>query len=363
MNTRQPLNNDGTLALHSLERIAERRNWLLYPAASGASYFRSFLNARHPDLADRVCGLSDRDSNKWGLSQEGLTVIPPERIAASDADIIIVCSSGGYDAIHDELRAALGPHLPIVLHDNIREYIDWEAEKSRLARLAWERNAPVPDISGHGKFFQSLPFAPGAYPVSSKGALTYRHLEHLRLPERLDGKSVLDLGASDCFYGMEALARGASELACLESFYWREKDGIAKNELVRRHFGMEYQRLDLDANEITHSDAGCYDLVFCLGLYYHLRDPFRLLRNLREITRERLYISGRTVVLDAPDPFHGSTQRASISMLSGRGFGKWTPNLRCLLDMLHIAGFEHTEVTFDFCPAGSMIATTAVQAW
>ncbi|MGE4292464.1 MAG: class I SAM-dependent methyltransferase [Desulfovibrio sp.] len=360
---RQPTNPDGTVALTSLDELSQERNWLLYPAASGASYFRSFLKERHPDLAGRAFALSDRDPNKWGLRQEGLDVIPPDRIAASGADRIIVCASGGFDAIHDELRDRLGPDLPIVLHDNIREYIDWEAEKSALARLVRERNLTAPDISGHGKFFQSLPFAPGAYPVSSKGALTYRHLEHLALPERLDGKTVLDLGASDCFYGMEALARGAASLSCLESFYWREEGGMAKNELVRRHFGMEYERLDLDANEITHGDVGSYDLVFCLGLFYHLRDPFRLLRNLREITRERLFISGRTVVLDAPDPFHGTTQRASISMLSGRGFGKWTPNLRCLLDMLRIAGFRNTEVTFDFCPAGSMIATTAVQAW
>src|SRR5690349_2768367 len=44
-------------------------------------------------------------------------------------------------------------------------------------------------------------------------------LPHLRLPQRLDGKRVLDVGAWDGFYSFEAERRGAQVLAT-DHFCW-----------------------------------------------------------------------------------------------------------------------------------------------
>jgi tRNA (mo5U34)-methyltransferase len=109
-------------------------------------------------------------------------------------------------------------------------------------------------------------------------------------------------------------------------------------------------------------------VTLCLGLYYHLRDPFFCLRKLYTMTSELLIVTGRTVRHAPFDPFapfdpSRPAQPASIMMLSDKSFGKWTANTHCLIDMLKIAGFSRVDVLFDFCPEGSFIASTAIAAY
>lgn len=359
----RPKNTNGTVSLTPLSDLENGKRLLLYPAASGSAYFYSFLQSERPDILPNIVGLADRDSNKWNLCQNDLSIYPPQGIADLAPDLIVICSSENFEAIRQDLRETHGLDIPVVLSDTIMEYARWETRHSALAQRVADRNPADLDLNPFDSFFHMLPLAKDTYPVFLKGGLTFRLLDQVKMPLNLEGKRVLDLGAADGFYSFEAKARGATDVLALENSYWNEGDGLKKLDYMSRYYELHIENQVIDVNELTINDVGAYDMVFCLGLYYHLRDPFRFFRNLRRIVKERLFISGRTISMPLYNPFpEQQGKAASYCMLSDTGFGKWTPNIPCLMDMLRMAGFEQVQVVFDFCPPGSSISSTALQA-
>ena len=346
-------------SLIPLARLEECRTLALYPAASGASYFLSYLRGQAPHLLGRILALGDRDPNKQGLTQEGYPVVSPEEIAALKPDCVLVCSYTVMDAV-TRLMADTGSR--VVLYDHVQEYLDWEAGRSALAAKV---AAESPDISGlpASRSMHAMPLGPGLYAPSDKGALTYRLLDLIRLDERMDGESVLDLGAAEGFYGFECEARGASRVMALESFGWQQGDGLDRFLAFRDLYGSRLEHRVQDVEELDPEDIGVFDEVLCLGLYYHLRDPFRFLRTVRRVTGKRLILSGRTVRMAVYDPYNRGEREASYMTMANKNFGKWLANVQCLRDMLAVAGFSRVDVVHDSCPAGSRIASTALHAW
>ena len=356
------LTDKGLLKLVSLKELESFDRWILYPAASGVKYFMSFLEDCNPELKNKIVALCDRDTAKWGLEQEGKTVLAPATLNENKPDLIILCSPSFADAMTKDLVEKHNVGVRIVLADTIAEYLEWESRTSSLATVAKSNDVSELNLTEFDKFFQSIPFASGVYPSSKKGVLTYQMLDQVQLPQDMKGKSVLELGASDCFYSFECMARGAEKVTAAESFYWEDADGLKKLELLKKHFGYDVGHLITDANKLTVDDVGQYDITLALGLFYHLRDPFLFFRNMRKITKDRLILSGRTVQIEIADPFLEGEQSASFSIMSNKSYGKWTPNTQCLVDMLLAAGFNDVEVVFDYCPKGSVIASTAVHA-
>lgn len=349
--------------LHSLQELTEFRRILLYPAASGAAYFLEFLRAQHGDICSRILCLGDRDPNKIGLLQSGLPVIAPADIPASQPDAVIVCSPELFESLADTFRATLGPQTPIFLADYFVEYLDWEARASALSRRPFDPATREAFPFAHApRFFHSMPLGNGVYPVSTKGMLTYRLLEQCRFPADLTGKTVLDLGAADGFYSLEAKARGAAAVTAVDWLYWKDSDGLQRFRWLQQGYGLEVETRLQDVNAIAAEDFEPVDVVLLLGLYYHLQDPFRVFRELRRLARERVIITGRTIRAALPDPFHSHGRQASVMVLSDNQAGKWTANTHCLLDLLRLAGYSRAEVVFDFCPDGSSIASTAIHA-
>ncbi|MGE4552097.1 MAG: class I SAM-dependent methyltransferase [Desulfovibrionaceae bacterium] len=346
--------------LTPLARLEAAETIALYPAASGAAHFLSFLRARAPHLLGRIAALGDRDPNKQGLTQEGYRVLAPEAFAALRPDCVVACSFPVLAAVRGLMGEAADR---VVLHDEIQEYLDWEAERSVLARRTAEAAPDLSGLAGLSRCMHAMPLGPGRYAPADKGALTYRLLDMIRLDERMDGASVLDLGAAEGFYGFECEARGASRVLALESFGWQQGDGLERFLAFRHLYGSRLEHRVQDVEELDPADIGVFDEVLCLGLYYHLRDPFRFLRTVRRVTGRRLILSGRTVRMTVFDPYAPGARSASYMTMGNRGFGKWLANVPCLMDMLRIAGFSRVDVVYDACPAGSLIASTALHAW
>jgi tRNA (mo5U34)-methyltransferase len=121
---------------------------------------------------------------------------------------------------------------------------------------------------------------------------TPRKLQRLRLPEDLRGKSVLDIGAWDGFFSFEAERRGASRVLALDSYAWNGSTWGSKRgfELARAALGSIVEDREMEVLDISPDKIGTFDIVFFLGVLYHMRHPLLALEKISSVTRELLVL-------------------------------------------------------------------------
>lgn len=104
------------------------------------------------------------------------------------------------------------------------------------------------------------------------------------LPRSLAGKSVLDVGSAIGYFCFEAEARGAARVLGVELREDRFRDALLLKEI--KGSTAEFLRQDVVLDPLTEQ----FDLVLLLNVIHHLKEPFRALRQLASITRERFVI-------------------------------------------------------------------------
>jgi tRNA (mo5U34)-methyltransferase len=165
-------------------------------------------------------------------------------------------------------------------------------------------------------------------------------LERLCLPD-LRGRTVLDIGAWDGFYSFEAERRGASRVLATDSFSWGGGGWGTKAgfELAREALGSRVEDLTIDVMDLAPDRTGQFDVVFLLGVLYHLRDPLRALERVASVTRECLVLE---TVVDLV-----GYDRPAMVFYPGRELNAdptnwWGPNVPALEAMLRTVGFART---------------------
>jgi hypothetical protein len=92
---------------------------------------------------------------------------------------------------------------------------------------------------------------------------------------------------------LKAGARGATmaDIAPLEHSLWSDFDAHC------RQLGVSgYGRVQLDVVEPPADCSGLvHDVVHCSGIIYHVPDPYRMVANLRKLTREHLILTSMVV--------------------------------------------------------------------
>lgn len=170
-----------------------------------------------------------------------------------------------------------------------------------------------------------------------------RKLQRLCIPEDLTGKSVLDIGAWDGFFSFEAEKRGASRVLALDSYAWNGSTWGSKRgfELARRALGSQVEDMELEVLDISPQTVGVFDVVFFLGVLYHMRHPLLALERMSKVTRELLVLETVVDLL--------STSRPAMAIYpDGALYGdpsNWNGiNLPALRAMLREVGFRRIEV-------------------
>jgi tRNA (mo5U34)-methyltransferase len=171
------------------------------------------------------------------------------------------------------------------------------------------------------------------------------------LPQDLRGKTVLDIGCNGGFFSLEMKRRGADRVLGLD---------FDEEYLAQARFAAKVEGLDIEFRKMSVYDVAAlgerFDIVFFIGVFYHLRHPLLALDLVHEhVARDLLvfqtlqrgstevaevaadYDFSETAVFDDPGypKMHFIEKRYSHDQTNW-----WAPNRACTEAMLRSAGFE-----------------------
>lgn len=168
-------------------------------------------------------------------------------------------------------------------------------------------------------------------------------LRRLHLPESLAGRTVLDIGAWDGFFSFEAERRGAARVLAVDSFCWSGEGWGSKAgfELARRALASKVEDRDIDVFDLSPAAVGTYDVVFFLGVLYHVRHPLLALEKVASVTQRQLILETKVDLLGCRTP--------AMAFYVGDDLNHdptnwWAPNVPGLRDMLRAVGFNSVQV-------------------
>lgn len=174
---------------------------------------------------------------------------------------------------------------------------------------------------------------------------TPARLKRIGMPERLDGLTVLDVGAWDGFFSFEAERRGAARVLATDYFAWKGPAWASREgfDFARATLGSKVEDLEIDVPAISPATTGRFDLVLFLGVLYHLKDPFSALERMAAVTKQLLIVETVVDLLNLRRPamaFYPTTE------LNGDPTNWWAPNILCLSEMLRACGFRKVECVY-----------------
>lgn len=161
-------------------------------------------------------------------------------------------------------------------------------------------------------------------------------LARFPIPADLSGKSVLDIGAWDGWFGFELERRGAT-LSAID---------VVENPrylAARRRMGSNSDYRTLDICDPKVLELGSFDIVLFLGVLYHVKHPLLALEHVCALTRDLACVE--SYVID-----HGDLDaKPSMEFYEGEElcgqFDNWVGlNCSCLMAMARTAGFARVDL-------------------
>jgi len=201
----------------------------------------------------------------------------------------------------------------------------------RATRETAERLASDTSIVWHQRFqLAETVWSPGVHDIE--------HLvDRLRLPARLDGLSVLDIGTSNGGAAFIAERRGAERVVGVDIYppshfgFDRIRGGLGSNADFVRASIYDLPRL-LDEQ---------FDVVLFLGVLYHLRHPLLAIDSLHKLTRGTVYVETAAC---AARPEVAHVEFYASDTLQADGSNWFVPSTTCLSDWFTSSGFTADRV-------------------
>jgi tRNA (mo5U34)-methyltransferase len=171
-------------------------------------------------------------------------------------------------------------------------------------------------------------------------------LSRLHLPSSLSGRSVLDIGAWDGFFSFEAERRGAARVVAADYYAWHGTgwgtgQGKAGFQLAREALGSRVEDVDVDVMDLSPERAGgTFDVVFFLGVLYHLPNPMLALERVASVARDFLVLE---TVVDMVGFGRPAAAFYPGRELNGDPTNWWGPNEAAVHGMLKAVGFTRVE--------------------
>jgi len=197
--------------------------------------------------------------------------------------------------------------------------MDAQSLQARVAALSWYHTIDL----GHGVV------TPGIFN-------TLKYVDRYRIPASLAGRSVLDIGAYNGFFTIEAKRRGASRVVAMDRWGLPDSPERTGFDLAISATGVEVEAVNGDVYELSPSVAGVFDTVFFFGVLYHLKYPLLALERIASVTQGSLLLETHLDALAMTRPAMAFYPGAE---LEGDGTNWCGPNPEAVEAMLTVAGF------------------------
>jgi tRNA (mo5U34)-methyltransferase len=172
------------------------------------------------------------------------------------------------------------------------------------------------------------------------------------LPDRLDGKRVLDVGTWDGFWAFEMERRGA-EVVSLDLDWERDLDWPPRRRpatfpeeprgagfrIAHEALDSKVERMNLSIYHATPEEIGTFDLVFCGSVLIHLRDQLLALERIANLCTGTFISAEEYDKLANLVPFPVSRYHADRD----KAVVFWLPSIKTWKRMLSTAGFDRVE--------------------
>ena len=138
------------------------------------------------------------------------------------------------------------------------------------------------------------PFEIGDISIDAEWRSNLKWERFLELNIELSGKTILDVGSGNGYYGFRMLGQGADSVVWLEPNLSHLTQFIAINNFVQsEQIRMVPERIE----ELTFTEE-CFDLIFSMGVLYHQRKPEEHLKLLCSHLKEEGTIILETLIVD-----------------------------------------------------------------
>jgi len=196
---------------------------------------------------------------------------------------------------------------------------------------------PLEDEVKSISWFHTMPLGEGL--VTAGIDDTQFKISKLHLPDRLDGKSVIDVGAWDGAMSFECERRGARKVLATDWYCWQgaSKRGFDLAKRVRRS---RVEEREIKVEDVSAARLGKFDLVLFLGVLYHSPDPLGYLQRIRDVCSGMCIMETLVDAMDYPRAAIAYYEGASENNDPSNFFG---PNRLACEGMLRDAGFKKVD--------------------
>lgn len=119
----------------------------------------------------------------------------------------------------------------------------------------------------------------------------------------IENSTILDLGSHDGRFSFAALMNGASKVLGIEG----RKELVESSFENMKKYGISSEKYSFKEGDITQSieniEPGTFDVVFCLGILYHIRDHVGFLTKIKKIKPKYLIIDTKLIAARTGVPF------------------------------------------------------------
>lgn len=162
-------------------------------------------------------------------------------------------------------------------------------------------------IQNHRFWYHTIQITPDIVtPGINDSSARLKILDELGLPQDLSGKRVLDIGCRDGFFAFESEKRGSEDVLGID-YVEIDHTGF---DIIRQITGSQAQFASDNVYNLSPEVYGQFDVVFFLGIFYHLRNPVLALDRIRAVMKTGGLLFVSTPVLDNIFPMpNGETKK------------------------------------------------------